>query len=226
MATVVVSVFTVTSDAICCGRSPGFDRYTGYVSDGLSEWIVVRRDAPSKVLVESFRKRPPSGEGGFGVPVSDPMLLVPSWADLRNPTSEFAALESGVEHRRVEARGWPWVCMLMEYYVEDDGVARVAGGIFMPFRIDHDPRDPWPFNAAVPLRPIWNRALLNILFWGAAGACFCFVCRRIVSARRISRLLACESRGNCGNCGYVKEPHQGRICSECGCEYLKQVVRQ
>jgi hypothetical protein len=212
-AVIVLSVVLIPVDACLVGAD------IGYEDTGETEWIITRFSAPSKLFIRSTRRQPPSSDGGFAIPVHNCSSLVPNWSDLHQPSADFQNRQVGLETRIVEARGFPFICCWMEYALHGNGSLEAFGGVLTPFRVDYDPVDPWPLNAAVPLRPLWGQMLLNVVFWSVTSALGVRVYRRIRAAMRDHRRKVRESRGICGYCGHAIAPGCRKICPECGLEY-------
>lgn len=180
----------------------------GYSNNGDVEWLVSVFRSPGKVLVRSTLRQPPSTNGGYATSVPHPYDIIPRWSGLTGD-HDFAGVP-GIEGRTLDARGWPLVCMRMEYARTEQGW-HVVDGLLTSFRNDFDPRDPWPLAAAIPLRPMWGRCVANTVFWAALIFVGMWIRTFVVTASR-------RARSACAACGYPAV-RRCSACPECGAAY-------
>jgi hypothetical protein len=201
------------------------------VAWGCALWVDVSASLPDALITDTndgfwavasmashgtrvvFSQHVKSGETGLHGS-SDPSTLVPGWAPLQQPTSEFVSLPiPAVEHRIVNGRGWPRVSLWCERL-------EVVG----PDAVDSPPPDLPPLLGGIetgltwktgvprdlPLRPIWPGFAINTLFYaGLLWLLFAapFALRRRFRGGRIKR-------GLCPACAYPVG--DTTVCTECG----------
>jgi len=169
------------------------------------DWSIAREDRLGATYVgslriatkyEKIRRTDPS-----------PRELLPHWAPLDQPLSDFTSGAASSEIRHLEARGWPFRAVWYEAGRVLDASRRfgAAGGILLP----PSARSIGQYERALPLRPIWSGFLINTLFYAPIwfGLFFGFT-----RAKRFVR----TQRGRCPRCGYDLRGQMHTGCPECG----------
>ena len=104
------------------------------------------------------------------------------------------------DHRYVDLRGWPWLCVWQQIDVDDGH--RILGGLPLAAGVDGFPR-------SLPFRILWFGYALNTAVMGAIWWTLLFGPRLV---RRWHRLRHCR----CPGCAHDLRQQKGAWCPECG----------
>jgi len=184
-------------------------RQAGLKREGTLDWVLIRWDVSGSVILWSERHDPQRyvTRSQF---VTAESLAVP-WVDLGTPVNQRER-----EVRRVEARGWPYPALYLEFEWRgtDDPMTYSERRLGMiPTGLELHDWGGYGATRDLPLIPIWFGFIVNSLIFMVA---WLLLVSYVPPAYRWARHRWRHKEGECPRCRYDLRGDLKSGCPECG----------